>query len=96
MAEIVAVWPQLPEHIKQAIKALVKTVMEPNKDDENYKAAQTCFTMTRPWELLAKAMFIAAKWGFLKNVTVVPRKYENFDKMLQKREKFIDIMDFAC
>jgi len=31
LAEIVAVWPQLPEHIKAAIKALVQTHVREKK-----------------------------------------------------------------
>ena len=31
IAEIVAVWPELPEHIKAAIKALVQTHLKPVK-----------------------------------------------------------------
>jgi hypothetical protein len=35
LAAIAAVRPELPEHIKQAIKALVKTAIESNSDGEN-------------------------------------------------------------
>ena len=33
LAEIVAVWPELPEHIKQAIRALAKTSVQ-SKEQE--------------------------------------------------------------
>jgi len=33
LAEIAAVWPELPEHIKQAIKALIKTAIDADKAD---------------------------------------------------------------
>ncbi len=32
LAEIVAIWPELPGHIKQAIKSLLKTDMDANRD----------------------------------------------------------------